>query len=261
MTMPACATAPAPGAVVFRAPPERPRLAAALAGSLAVHLFGAVAVWTAVGLGDRWPGSPFATPPLRAVLATPATVTAPAPMPASATAGPTRSAVLREAAAPAPVPLPTPYAPAASPPDLPGVVSVLPDDGAPLAPSLARAVASVYPGAFRAPPQFDVAPAGRYPEAARHARVQALVPVVVIVRDDGTVEVAAGTFDDPLFGATIEEALAGAKAQPAIVDGVPRTTWSVLTFYFEAYGSAESQRTRHERPEAGLPPPPPAPQR
>lgn len=94
-----------------------------------------------------------------------------------------------------------------------------------------------HPRAVRVVPEFESEPAGIYPDAALTARRQSIVSVVVVVHADGRVELAPETFDEPLFGASIRNALAAAKARPPEVDAKPATGWALLRFYFEFVGS------------------------
>lgn len=237
-------TSPAP---CERREPGGPRFATALVGSLAVHaiLFALLAI--AVGVGGREAGTPFTGEPLRARLVAPAA--APVPSRPAPSAEPlARPAIAPSAPARATAALPVPLPPRAAAPaaaDFAGRSAVLPDDGAPVDAALLAVVDALHPGAAREAVEFEVLPEPRYPDAARAERRQLFLRVPAIVKDDGSVEVVEGTFDEPLFGPAVRETLAGAKARPS---GGPasQARWTVLTFYFESYASGESQRTRYE---------------
>lgn len=227
-------------------PSVPPRLATALAGSLALHaaLVALLAAW--VGIGGSGPGSPFTQEPLQARLLAPAT---PAPSPEAPQPPMAPSALAPSTPAPSTAPLPVPLRPRRESLQAPtgeGRVAIHPDDGAAVDESLTNVIAALYPGARREPANFEKFPVGDYPEAARRERRQLVLRVVVVVKEDGAVELAEGTFDDPLFAPAIRAALATAKAKPLVVDGTPRPTWSVLTFHFEFYAAGESQRTKYE---------------
>jgi hypothetical protein len=103
----------------------------------------------------------------------------------------------------------------------------------------ARALRDAYPDAARAAPDFELMPEPAYPDAALPDRRQAMIDVAVVIREDGTLDAAPGSVADPLFGASIREALAAAKARPAVVDGQPRTTWTIVRFVYEFVGVRE----------------------
>ncbi|GIK85420.1 MAG: hypothetical protein BroJett026_09010 [Betaproteobacteria bacterium] len=241
-----------PPPLILAMPDARPdgaaaRLAGALAGSLAVHALVLAALALALGAGAGGSGGPFDTLPLRATLAG-----APAPpsAPASVVTAPTPLAPPPPVrpAAPRPLPVPVPFRPVPAVPEpYEGHVAVLPDDGAAVDPSIEAAIAVAYAGATRAAIEFDEPPRATYPVAARRERRQVLLRVPAVVRDDGAMEVAQGTFDDPVFGAAVREALANARVRDPPPEGAPRA-WTVLTFLFEFYGSGESQRSVHESP-------------
>jgi hypothetical protein len=225
-----------------------PRFAKALAGSVAVHAMLLALLAIAVGVGGHEAGTPFTGEPLRARLA------AAAAAPEASRPAPSADPLARPALAPSapalataalPVPLPPKAAiPAAA--DFGGRSAVLPDDGTPVDAALLAVVDALHPGAVREAVEFEVLPEPRYPDAARDERRQLFLRVAAIVKDDGSVEVVEGTFDEPRFGAAVREALAGAKARPASGAAASPPRWTVLTFYFESYGSGESQRTRYE---------------
>jgi hypothetical protein len=127
-----------------------------------------------------------------------------------------------------------------------GRVAILPDDGTPVDPSVEAAIAAAHPGLKRAVAQFDVEPVAQYPKRALDSRRQLLLRIPVVVREDGSLHVAEGTFDDPVFGPAIADALATGRVRVAAGDATPLPMWTVLTFHFEHYGAGESQRTLHE---------------
>ena len=225
-----------------------PRFATALAGSLAVHAFILALAALAVGVGGREAGSPFSGEPLRARLVVPAPAPEPA-RPAPPAEPPSRTGFAPSASAPATAPIPVPVPAKAKTPPVAAFEersAVLPDDGAPVDAALLAVVDALYPGAARETVEFEVLPEPRYPDAARAEHRQLFLRVAAVVKDDGSVEVVEGTFDEPLFGAAVREALAGARARPASGGAASPTRWTVLTFYFESYASGESQRTRYE---------------
>lgn len=229
--------------------PGRPafdaRLATALACSLAAHAALLAGILLLVGLGASGRDRPFDGEPLRARLAAPvAVVAAPVAAPPEAPPAPAPAST-----AAVPVPLPLPRVPAAPAPAVPeaGSVTIAADESAPLDATAEQRLAESYPAARRGLPDFEVAPQGHYPAAARANLLQALLHVVVVVKEDGSVEAVHGGVDDPVFGEAVRAALAGARARPPLVDGEPRPLWAVLSFYFEGYGSGESLRTLHER--------------
>jgi hypothetical protein len=208
--------------------------------SLAMHgaLVGLLALLASTGAAVR--SDPFGGTPLTARLTTPAQkfvvpVVEPAPLPESAIA-PSSSV-----GQPASLPVPLDRKAAAKPRGTPqGVVWIeVQDEATPLDPALENVLRNVYPDALRQPPDFEIEPAALYPEKALPRRRQAMLDVLVIVREDGSVEAAPGTLADPVFGDSIRAALAGAKARPAVVDGQPRQTWSLLRFAYEFVGVRE----------------------
>ncbi len=218
----------------------RRAIAAAFATSAAFHAL--LAALAALAIGGGSSGREVLAPDgLRATLASPAqNFVAPEPardvVPPPVVNAPTAAASAMPKAL---VPLLIPKAPAAK---VNGsgegrVILHVAEPDEPPDPAVLGALREAHPGALRIAPEFDVEPAGVYPEAALAARRQAVVAVVAVVREDGRLEVAPGTFDDPLFGVSIREALAGAKAVPPQVDGKPVTGWALLRFYYEFVGS------------------------
>jgi hypothetical protein len=231
--------------VEFAVPPaeveqDRRPIVAACAASAALHALLGVLAALAIGGGGVGRASP-AESGLRATLASPAQkFVTPEPardvLPPPAVPAPTVPATAMPKAL---VPLPVPAAPAAK---VKGsgegrVILHVAEPDEPPEPAVLGALREAHPGAVRIVPEFDVEPAGVYPEAALSARRQAVVTIVAVVHEDGRLEVAPGTFDDPLFGASIREALASSKARPPLADGKPVTGWALLRFYYEFVGS------------------------
>jgi hypothetical protein len=231
--------------VEFAVPPggveqdQRP-IAAAFAASAALHALVGIIGVLAIGGGGGDRVLP-ALDGLRATLASPAQkFVAPEPLrdvvPPPAVPAPTAPASAMPKALAS---LPMPMAPAAK---VKGsgegrvILHVAEPDELP-DPAVLGALREAHPGAMRVAPEFDVEPAGVYPEAALAARRQAVVAVVAVVHEDGRVELSPGTFDDPVFGTSIRDALAAAKARPPQVDGRPVTGWALLRFYYEFVGS------------------------
>ena len=135
-----------------------PRLAAALAGSLAFHAAVVGLLALLVGIGASGPGKPHDAAPLRATLAARAVLATPPEAPAQPT--PPRPAYAPVVRVPVTASLPVPLRPAVAKPAAAeryeGLVSILPDDGSALDPDVARAVAALYPAAMRGPVEFDV---------------------------------------------------------------------------------------------------------
>jgi hypothetical protein len=230
---------------------DRRPVVAALAASGAVHAL--LVLVAALAVGGSGAGSvPAAPPALRATLATPpqrfVVPDPPAPAPA-----PQPLPALDEAASarpPAPLALPLPRVVPAqdqSPGEGRAVVHVAADDLVPEPAALASLLV-VHPDALRVVPEFEVAPEAGYPAAAIAERRQFAADILAIVGEDGSLALVEGTFEDPIFGASVREALAGAKAVPPQVDGKPFTGWTLLRFYYEYVGSgADAAATPTER--------------
>jgi len=215
---------------------ERP-VVAAFAASASLHGVFAVIVALAVGGG----GIGRQVPPeaaLRATLTTPAqkfAATEPVASPPPLQAPVATVSLQPKARLPAPIPTPKEL-----PVDGSGegrlIVHVAETDVVP-APGMLAALEGLHPGAVRIVPEFEVAPAGAYPEAALVEKRQFSTEILVVVHEDGRLEVAQGTFEDPIFGDSVRAALASAKAQPPVVDGKAVTGWTVLRFYYEFVGA------------------------
>jgi len=212
-------------------------LARALLLSLAIHALAVAALGAFVGIGGS--GAPLQGATLVATLAAPPrsapSVAVPAPSPVPSTIAPTTHA---ESTAPLPVPL-KPKARATAfkgSPEGMATINPVPADHA-VEPAVAALVAQFHPDAVRGALEFDVPPRGIYPLAAVEQRLQVDFVVPVVVLEDGRVEVANGTFDDPLFGPAIRAGLREARARPA-VDAAGRTVplWGLLSFSFEFVG-------------------------
>lgn len=216
---------------------ERP-VAMAFGASVAVHAALAAMVALVIGgSGVGRPALPDAT--LRATLATPAqkfavpepVALAPPPAPA-----PTATvAALPKALLSAPIPVPKPF-PVKGSGEGRVLVQVVESD-VPPAPELLGSLGALHPGAVRIVPEFEVEPAGTYPEAALAERRQFSAEILAVVHEDGSLEVVQGTFEDPIFRDSVRAAVAAAKARPPDVDGKVVTGWTLLRFYFEFVGS------------------------
>lgn len=97
-------------------------------------------------------------------------------------------------------------------------------------------IQQLYPGAVRSVAQFEVFPPSVYPDAALATKRQLQMQVVAIVHEDGRVELAQGTLDDPVWAPAIRASLAAAKAVPLAIDGQPRSSYVLLMFTFEYVG-------------------------
>jgi len=216
---------------------ERP-VAMAFGASVAVHA--ALAAMVALAIGgsgvDRQAPTEAA---LRATLATPAQKFAlpepvavpPPPLPAPTAA----VAALPKALVPAPIPVP-------KQPPIKGsgegrvIVQVAEPDVLPT-PEMLASLDALHPGSARIVPEFEVEPAGTYPEAALAEKRQFSAEILAVVHEDGSLEVVPGTFEDPIFRDSVRAAVAAAKALPPQVDGKAVTGWTLLRFYFEFVGS------------------------
>jgi hypothetical protein len=214
-------------------------VAFAFGASVAVHAALAAMVVLAIGgsgVGRQAP--PEAA--LRATLATPAQkFVAPEPvalLPPPVPPPVVTDAVLPKAFVPAPIPVPK-----ATPSGGSGeghVIVQIAEPDVPLAPELLGSLGTLHPGAVRIVPEFEVEPAGIYPEAALAERRQFSAEILAVVHEDGSLEVVQGTFEDPIFRDSVRAAVAAAKARPPEVDGKIVTGWTLLRFYFEFVGSA-----------------------
>lgn len=216
---------------------ERP-VAMAFGASVAVHTALAAMIALVIGgSGVERPAPPEAT--LRATLVTPAqkfAVPEPVGLPSPPVPPPAATvAALPKALVPAPIPVP-------KPPPVKGsgegrvIVQIAEADVSP-APEVLASLDALHPGSVRIVPEFEVEPAGTYPEAALAAKRQFSAEILAVVREDGTLEVVQGTFEDPIFRESVRAAVAAAKARPPQVDGKVVTGWTLLRFYFEFVGS------------------------
>jgi len=216
---------------------ERP-VAMAFGASVAVHA--ALAAMVALVIGGSGVGRP--APPettLRATLATPAqkfVAPEPAALPPPTLPAPAAVvAALPKALVAAPIPAPKPP-PVKESGEGRVLVQVAESDVAP-APELLASLQALHPGAVRIVPEFEVEPAGAYPEAALAERRQFSAEILTVVHEDGRLEVVQGTFEDPIFRDSVRAAVDSAKARPPEVDGKVVTGWTLLRFYFEFVGS------------------------
>jgi hypothetical protein len=231
-------------------PPEEPAqsrhspAAIAFALSLVAHAALAVLVarWVAEPASTR--ASPFAEAPLRATLSTQAQrfVVSAGEQTVELHGGPSDSQTSDSStsARPSAGGLPAPEQRKqgrSGAVDLKGhVIANLLGADEPVDPRMQQVIEQIYPGATRAQPEFETMPSARYPDAALNERRNVELIVLVVVLEDGSVELAQGTSDDPLFGPSIKAALAAAKAQPPIIDGRARPIWWPMSFTFEVVG-------------------------
>jgi outer membrane biosynthesis protein TonB len=217
---------------------DRP-VAFAFGASVAVHA--ALAAMVALVIGGTGVGRqspPDAT--LRATLATPAQKFV-APEPVAAPPPPVPTSAVADAAPPkalVPTPIPAPKPPPVKDSGEGRVFVQVVESDVPLAPELLGSLGALHPGAVRIVPEFEVEPAGTYPEAALAERRQLSAEILAVVHEDGSLEVVQGTFEDPIFRDSVRAAVAAAKARPPEVDGKVVTGWTLLRFYFEFVGSA-----------------------
>jgi hypothetical protein len=213
----------------------RTPLARAALLSLLIHALAIGGLALFVGVGGSGRGVPFTGATLVATLASPPKsaplVAAPAPAPIAPSA---------QAASTAPVPLPIAPKPRATAfkGSAEGMATInLVAEDHPVDPAVVALIARSHPDAVRGRLEFDPQPRGIYPLAAVEKRLQIDFVVPVVVLEDGRVEVANGTFDDPLFGAAIRAGLREARARPA-VNAAGRTVplWGLLSFAFEFVG-------------------------
>ena len=111
------------------------------------------------------------------------------------------------------------------------------DASEPLDPAFAAVLRQFYPGAAPAEPEFDVPPAASYPKAALAGQRNVQLRVLVVMHDDGRVELARGSLHDPLFAPSVRAALASARVPPAAGQGRPAVAWAVLLFVYEFVGT------------------------
>ena len=126
----------------------------------------------------------------------------------------------------------------APPPDLRGVVTVSQSDDIGLVDSaLAPHLAAEFRKPAAEPPRLESELGVVYPRIALPARRQMQVGVLVVVGENGEIESTKKSFDDTLFAPLIDAALANARFVPAMRDGRPVRSWTVLAFHFEVEGS------------------------
>jgi len=217
-------------------------VAAAFAASAIVHAALALLVALAVGGADIGRDAPspsalratLSEPPQKFVLPEPAPKQPAVEEAATALPAPSRPKAL--------VPVPTPPPP---PSEVKGsgegrlMVQVAEAEETPYPAALAGLLRA-HPGAVRVVPEFEVEPAGVYPEAALAARRQLSASILAIVHEDGRLELAPGTFEDPIFRESARAALTSAKARPPEVDGKAVKGWALLRFYYESVGPGEA---------------------
>jgi hypothetical protein len=219
---------------------ERP-VALAFGASVAVHAALAAMVVLAIGgSGGGRQAPPEAA--LRATLATPAQKfaapepVAPPPLPAPHSVATAASLPKSLVTAPVPVPKATPSRGSGEG----RVIVQIAASDVPPTPQMLASLDALHPGAVRIVPEFEVEPAGTYPEAALAERRQFGAEILAVVHEDGRLEVVQGTFEDPIFRDSVRAAVGSAKARPPDVDGKVVTGWTLLRFYFEFVGSDAS---------------------
>lgn len=225
-------------ALLADAPRDERPAALAFGASVAVHA--ALATMVALAIGGSGVGPPV--PPeaaLRATLATPVHRYA-APEPVARPRVPAPRSVAFAARqpksllpAPAPVPIATPSGGSGEG----RVIVQVAESYVPPTPEMLTSLDARHPGAVRVVPEFEVEPAGAYPEAALAEKRQFSAEILAVVHDDGRLEVVPGTFEDPLFSDSVRAAVGAAKARPPEVEGQGVTGWTLLRFYFEFVGS------------------------
>jgi hypothetical protein len=94
-------------------------------------------------------------------------------------------------------------------------------------------LAQRFPKAAAVPPQLVNPLVVPYPTRAARARREARIDVLLIVDSSGKVLETTLVPDDPVFGPTVQAALAGAQFKPAEVDSRPTTHWVILEFVFK----------------------------
>ena len=223
---------------------QRDERAAALALGASVAVHAALAALAALAIGGS--GNGLQAPPetsLRATLAAPPRIfrapdpVAPPSLPAPrdvASAAPSPSA---KVVAPVPAPVPVPRATPSSGSGEGRVIVQIAEPEAPPTAAMLASLNALHPGAVRIVPEFEVEPAGVYPEAALAERRQFGAEIVAIVHADGSLEVVQGTFEDPIFRDSVRAAVAAARARPPEDGGKVVTGWTLLRFYFEFVGS------------------------
>jgi hypothetical protein len=216
---------------------ERPA-ALAFGASVAVHA--ALAAVAALAVGSSGSGPP--TPPeatLRATLAVRApSFAGPEPVVASPLPSAPRAVASRAPSPRALVTVPAPV-PSATPSTRSGEGRVLvqvAESDVPPTPEVLASLGALHPGAVRILPEFEVEPAGAYPEAALADRRQFSAEIAAVVHADGSLEVVQGTFEDPIFRESVRAAVGAAKAHAPEIDGRSVTGWALLRFYFEFVG-------------------------
>ena len=71
-----------------------------------------------------------------------------------------------------------------------------------------------------------------YPVRAARGHREARIAALLIIDSDGRVQETTLVPDDPLFAATVQDALATAKFKPAEADARPTPYWVILEFVF-----------------------------
>jgi hypothetical protein len=216
----------------------RRRVGTAMAGSLALHALavGLLAAMTSLGEGGR--SEPFGGQPIVATLVSaPTKFVVPPSQPEAARRAETvtsapggeRSILPLPLKRSAPVPVP------AGTPEGVATMQVLEEPMAP-EPALDALLRGLHPQAVRVAPVFVVEPSPVYPREALPERRQYEQTVVVVIDEHGRVAALDGTLGVSPFDRSIRAALAQARAQPALVDGQPRVSWTLARFAYEFVG-------------------------
>ena len=128
---------------------------------------------------------------------------------------------------------PTPDAIAEDAPVPPGDVAVGAAETAdPLGHTQALRLAQRFPQPIARPPQLLEPLVVPYPVRAARGRREARIAALLIIDSDGRVLETTLLPDDPLFAATVQDALASAKFKPAETDARPTSYWLILEFVF-----------------------------
>jgi hypothetical protein len=104
------------------------------------------------------------------------------------------------------------------------------------APALDTLLRGLHPQAVRVAPVFVVEPNPVYPREALPDRRQYEQTVVVVIDEHGRMAALDGTLGGSPFDRSIRAALAQARAQPTLVDGQPRVSWTLARFAYEFVG-------------------------
>jgi len=112
----------------------------------------------------------------------------------------------------------------------------------PMGHTLASRLAQRFPERMDKSPQLQAPLMIPYPPQAARARREARIAALLIIDASGNVLETTLAPDDPLFGPTVQNALAGAKFRPAEIEGKPAPYWLVLEFVFRMRPSHAPKR-------------------